>query len=159
MNTEIALVCGSDTNPGCPDSLNEETKAFYLVHAFAASIADGYRGSIWFSAIDDRYNSLLNPNLSPLPGYNAITIMREELGHYEFVGPLALGSGLMGYAFEKGPTIKWVIWSRDNNSHLITLPETPNGVIEIIETGFSNPLPVASSYTIERYPVIIEFTQ
>ncbi len=157
MNTEIALVCGSYNDPTCPDGYNEATKAFYIAHAYAASIDDDYKASIWFAAIDNRQNSLLNPNLTPLPGYNAIKLMREELGYFESTGPLALTNGLMGYGFEKDGVTKWVVWSADGTNQTLNLTSTPTSVLEMVDSGYANSLTPGTSYTIGRYPLIIEF--
>jgi hypothetical protein len=122
MNTELALLCDSCSN----DATYETTKAYYAAQSYAAAIAEGLRANTWYSVAGWRGSGFFNADLSPRPIYTAFKFGRSELRNASYIGAISASdiggtSGVMGYKFNRGDRIIWVLWSKDGNQHTITL--------------------------------------
>jgi hypothetical protein len=131
MNTEIALLCRSCTN----DPEFETAKAYYLAQAYVASLADGYRAAIWYSAYGERNSGLVDSELKPFPAFNSFYFTSYLLKNMEFTGSPDLDLRAFAYEF-RSPTLKlWAVWSKDVTSHTIELPVQPAQVYRIGPDG------------------------
>ena len=134
MNTESALICGSDTAPSVPNcssdplSPNELTKAYYAAQVYAAALAEGLRVNTWYSVMGWRNSNLLNADLTPRPVYTAMLTTRTELGGATFTRAIDEYPGVKGYAFRRAGAI-WLVWSLDGSAHTITLPSPPAALL------------------------------
>ncbi len=149
MNTELALLCDTCSN----DPVYEMSKAYYLVEAYAAAIAEGLRANIWFSLLGWRNSGLLDDRLNPRPAYHAFKFARSELRDVILMGELKNYSGLMGYEFDRGDRRIWLLWSLDGVPRSIGLPGLPLAVWDAL----GNPIPPAAAITIDFKPVYLEW--
>jgi hypothetical protein len=158
MNTELAVLCGPLGEDAClNDGVTVITQAYYVAQSYAASLADGYRASIWYSVLGGRSNGLLTSELEPLPAYYAYQFTATELGRASFRGKPSLPTGLMGYQFSKGSKTIWVIWASSSQEKTLTLPSTPTTVYRVGEDGHPVPISATSILTVGVAPVFIEF--
>jgi len=155
LNTESAIICSEDYPcDETPYSDFELTKAYYLVQAYTVAKAEGLNANIWYSAIGWRNSGLLYPDLSHHNAYDAYVITRAMLANSHFVQELHMYNGIAQYEFTRASGRKlWVIWSRDGESHPITLPSTPTNIVDAL----GNPVPVSSNLIIDIKPVYIEW--
>ncbi len=148
FNTETGVVCGSTGNePDCETSDYEMTKAYYVPQTYAAALAQGIAGNVWYSLFGWQGSELLDSSLSPLPAYTALSFARKELANAAYVSPASVPSGVRGYEFLVGGKKVWVVWSEDGNDHSLTLPSTPTGVYDSLGNAqaATNPLNVTFS--------------
>jgi len=155
LNTESAIICSDDyTCDETPYSDFELTKAYYLVQAYTVAKAEGLIANIWYSAMGWRISGLLYPDLSHHNAYDAYVITRAMLANSHFVQELHMYNGVAQYEFTRASGRKlWVIWSRDGESHPITLPSTPTNIVDAL----GNPVPVSSNLIIDIKPIYIEW--
>jgi hypothetical protein len=153
MNTEAAILCDSCTN----DPTFETTKAYYIVQEYAATIAGGLRATLWYSVLGWRNSALLNPDLSPRPGYVAYQFAQSELRDSQFVANLSpsdIGTtGVKGYKFNRSGRQIWVLWSLDGATHSMTLPGTPLKAWDALGTSMTP----SASMTIDLKPIYLEW--
>lgn len=133
FNTETAVIC-DDRYVTC-DSTYEQTKAYYVPQTYAAAIAEGLTGNVWYSLFGWRHSGLLESDLDPLPAYHAFVFGRRELDGATFVSEITAYAGVQGYEFNRDGTTLWVIWSKDGRDHSLDLPSTPTAVYD----SFGNP--------------------
>ena len=156
MITELALRCGTDaTTPACIDGDFETTKAYYIAQAFSASIAHKLQASIWFSMNGPwRNTSLLNPDLTAKPAYQAFSVARDTLASAQFSGEIGAYPGVKGYTFAKDGKAVWVLWSLDGEPHTVTLPSMPASAIDAL----GNPVVVNSlEVTVDLNPTYYQW--
>ena len=154
MNSEIALLCSSCTD----DPEFETAKAYYLVQAYVASIADGYRAAIWYSAYGDRNSGLVNRDLQPVPAFNSFAFTSYLLKNMEFAGSPDLGARTFAYEFHS-PTLKvWAVWSKDVTSRLVRLPVQPAQVYRIGPDGRQVNEPASQNLEVNSAPVFLLFS-
>lgn len=119
INTESAIVVYSDT---C-DEKCELTKAYYMPQLFTTAMAEGLKGSLWYSVHSGwRHNDLFSLSRLPLPAYQAYLVAWEVLNNATYDRELDLGAGIQGYEFTKRGHKLWVFWSLDGQEHPIELP-------------------------------------
>jgi hypothetical protein len=135
--TELALRCGpGEDDPSCTDySSNSDfakTKAYYVVESFAATIASGLQASIWYNLDGGwRNTALLFPDKSPAPAYYAFSNAVDTLLDAQFIRDIDEYPDVKGYEFTRSAYRTWVIWALDGNSHLLTLPGTPDFIQDV----------------------------
>jgi hypothetical protein len=168
MNTETALLCGSAQDPpggpGCesdPDSVFEQTKAYYITQSYAAALAEGLRAHVWYSLSGWRNSGLLYDNMSPRPAYIAFQFISKQLADAVFTGAITAQdtggtSSVLGYKFQHadGRPV-WVIWSTNRDGSTISLANPPLAVWD----AFGNPVsvPDPNALTVPLKPLFIEW--
>ena len=155
MNTESAVICaGGETCDENIGSAFEITKAYYLAQAYTAAYAIGLEANVWYSAMGWRGSGLLYPDLTHHNAYDAYVTARAMLVNSRFINELHMYNQVAQYEFIRAGSRKlWVIWSRDGESHPITLPSTPTNIVDAL----GNPIPVSSNLSIDIKPVYIEW--
>jgi hypothetical protein len=153
MNTESALLFCD----GCSsDATYETTKAYYLVQAYAAAIAEELMANIWFDVHGEWFTRLTGlvdiDTLEPLPAYYAYQFASQELEGAQYVQDVTAYTGVTGYVFDLGDRIVSVIWSRDGQDHEITLPETPSAIYDVD----GDTVTAVSDVTVGLMPLYIE---
>lgn len=119
INTETAIVVYSDA---C-DMNCELTKAYYMPQLFSTAMAEGLKGSLWYSVHSGwRHNDLFSLSRQPLPAYQAYLVAWEVLSSALYDRELDLGPGIQGYEFTTRGHKLWVLWSLDGQEHPIQLP-------------------------------------
>jgi hypothetical protein len=133
VNTESAILCNSQVTNLCNDDF-QTTKAYYVAQSYAVAIAERLRISVWYSPLGGRGESLLAPDLSPLPAYTAYRFARSELRDATFSQnlPAQVQSTAAGYVLNRGDRLIWVLWSRDGVNHTITLPGVPIAIFDAL---------------------------
>jgi hypothetical protein len=152
--TEIALVCQSQ-HVTCGDDKHQKTKAYYAVEAYAAAIADGIIGSIWFH----QYNiwnetGLMGINDTPIYDvYYAVKFAGYKIGTSNGGKNVSQGAFII-YELNTSNGRIWIAWSKDNTNHDLTFSGSlPKAAYDT----FGNPLAVASTMVIGVAPVYLEW--
>ncbi len=155
--TEGALLCPSWNTQDCdpPGTTYEDLKADYTIWLFVRSLANDFKGSIWFTLEGSGWSgsSLIGNTSAPNPAYDAFNFMTEELAEAQYLGqPLGAGGELRAYSFRvPGKTI-WVVWSVDGLAHNLTLPTGYSRVVD----KFGDPVTVTGGVLGVNSPVYIE---
>ncbi len=114
--TEVALVCDA----GCGEDF-QQTKAYFLVHAYAASIVEGVQGSFWYSLINQwRDSGLITQAYARLPAFDAFKFARSELGAAKSGSDVSQGLVRI-YEINAPKGRIWIMWSKDGNDQTIHL--------------------------------------
>jgi len=160
MNTETALICGQASDPvGTPPcqpddtSAYEKTKAYYVAQVYSTGQALGLRTSIWYSVFGWRNSALLNVDKTPRLAYTAYSVARRELRDAAFQNTLSLGTGVMGYAFNRGDRRIWVLWSMDGNAHNVNLGGTPVAINDALGASISP----SANISVDLKPLFVEW--
>jgi len=151
MNSEVALLWNNTGNL----SQFETTKQYYVVQAYATSLARNLRVAVWYGArMGWRESDLLTNADTPAAriAYNAFKFGRTELAGAAYIKDLTQYTGVMGYEFLRGNRRVWVLWSKDGSNHTITLPEFPLAIYDSDGTAKTN----ANTVTITLEPYYIE---
>lgn len=133
MNTESALLCGGPVDPpggpGCesdPSSSFELTKAYYIGPAYAAAMAAGLKANLWYTALGWRNSGLLDADLSPRPAFTAYKFARDTLQDAAYVRTLTEFTNVAGYEFQRDGRRYWILWTKNGDPQMITLPGVPS---------------------------------
>lgn len=154
VNTEVALICGrTGDEPPCQDETFQRTKANYLAQSYAAAQAAGLRANLWYSLRGWRSSGLVDGALQPLIAYQAYQASVEKVGRAAFLREVNEYPGVRGYEFVRQGTRLWVLWSQDGANHVLSLPEAPGALFDVL----SAPLPVAQELTLTLDPVYVEW--
>lgn len=138
MNTEVAVICGTGTEPHCIANEFEMTKSYYIPQAYAAGIAEDLDANLWYSLMGWRGSALIDGNFAPRPALTAFQTAMDVLEQSHFSKKIENYPGLNGYELIKNGMPVWVIWSIDGFVHNITLPSTPTYILDT----FGNTIPV-----------------
>jgi len=161
MSTETAVFWGpNQTDPPCASDAPldvELVKVHYVIHSYAAAIAEGLKTNIWYAALGGRCAALLNLDLSPKPAYHAYQFAQQQLGQALFVRQINEFPQLMGYVFQVDAKDLWVLWSLDGLPHTVSLPALPADVKRIGDDGFPVQETSAITLTIDSSPRFIGF--
>ncbi len=149
--TDLSILC---SNP-LPEV--EATKAYYLIHSYAAAVAEGWRANIWYSAFGVRCSGLLQADLTPLPAYDAYQFTVQKLGDADFIKEISQFQGVKGYEYKIPGKRLWIVWSSDGAPHEISLSEMPVLINKIGEDGKPVVEANSTSPTIDLAPRFVEF--
>lgn len=125
LNTEAALICIDQTDPGCSTPQFEYTKAYYLAHAYGGAIKDNLTANIWYSLLGWRNSGLIYDDLTTRPAYSAYVTARTQLKDSQFTQEIYSYSGVRVLEYQHGKQTTWLAWSLDGANHTITLPSIP----------------------------------
>jgi hypothetical protein len=132
LNTEVALLCGSDGKESvCQTPEFQNTKAYYLVQANTAAIANNLLGNIWYSLTGWRASGLVDGQLSPYPVYDALFFNREMLQGAIFEDEISGLPEVKTYAFKRGDERIWIMWSVSGAEVPVQLPAAPKVVYDV----------------------------
>jgi hypothetical protein len=149
MNTESALLCDN----GCSESF-DQTKASYVVQAYAAALSQGLEANLWYNMLGWRNSGLLTSDLLPLDAYHTYKFASEKIGDSKYSNKISESSGnLDGYEFLKGNRRIMVIWSKDWTTYSFNLYKAPLYVYD----AFGNSLPTTNPIAVGQMPVYIEY--
>ncbi len=148
MNTEFALLCDTCDS----DDIFENTKASYLVQAYARAIAGGLEANIWFDVTGTwgRNNGLLDRNLDPLDSFETYNYASHKLSGITRARDITGYQGITGYEFwgaacENDTACNvWILWSIDGSDHEVSLPAFPLAVQDM----YGNPDTVSQIVTV-----------
>ena len=98
-------------------------QADYVAKLYARGLALGLESVIWYGweAPGWRHMALLNDDLSPRPGAQALALAVRQLTGAEYTGPAAY-EGVEGYAFRRKSDRLQVLWSADYQPHTVRVP-------------------------------------
>lgn len=154
MVTEMALICGRDgAEPRCLAPEFADTKAAYIVEAYAAVFAQGLRAGVWYSLSGWQGSGLLDTNGQVTPAYNAYKFAAQEFSGIKGAMPITPYPGVRGYELAKANGKLWVIWSVDGDDHPIALRDTPRAIYDIS----SRPISYDGTVTVSVMPVYLEW--
>ena len=161
VSTETAVFWGPNVmdppcDPGAPLDM-ETTKVYYVVQSYAATVAEGWKASIWYSALGVRCSGLLNGDLSPKAAYYAYQFAEQKLGEAVFVRQIGEYDQVMGYEYDIPGRKLWILWSLDGQAHTLSLPEQPIEVNRVGEDGKAIQEANSLTLTIDLSPWFIEF--
>ncbi|MGD2158369.1 MAG: hypothetical protein PVG32_15940 [Anaerolineales bacterium] len=153
VNTEMALLCTSKNQEDCQTEVFNRTKANYLAQSYAAAVAEGLRGNVWYSLTGWRHSGLVDKNLNPFPAYQAYKVSLEALDKAAYWGEITDYPNTKGYDFLREGAHLWIIWSLDGNTHNIQLPNIPESILDL----FGNPIPATEEIEIGLDPIYIHW--
>ncbi len=155
FNTEVALICGGDgKEPICLTDDFQNTKAIYLVQAYAQAIDKKLTANIWYSDKGWRGTNIIDANNEPLPAYDAFVFNQQMLLGFNYLGKIGGLPSLEGYNFTDQTRDIWLLWSKNIHAENIQLPRSPNTIYDVF--GNQLPLPGADlTYTIDVAPIYI----
>jgi hypothetical protein len=155
MNTEVGLLGAA--YGGNADF--ELTKAYYVHHAYSASMADGYVANIWYSMLGDRNSGLVNPDLSPRPAFRSYEMASRWLGATNFSAVISQYTLVKGYEFRSIRNARriWLLWSANGSNQPITLPAVPLSIGRVSIDGSEEAvIPTGQSLTVGVAPIYVE---
>ncbi len=159
-NTLVDPTCSQSSPYNCPKFTLylEETKAYYVAQSYAAAIAEGFAGNIWFDGTGTwrRNNGLLTLNQTPDPlfAYKAYDFAAQMLDGAQLVTRVTDYPAISGYEFGFASSNNhiWVIWSTSASAQLIRLPAMPNAVYDVDGTA----LPAVQDLTVTTMPIYLD---
>jgi hypothetical protein len=156
INTETALICGrSGSEAPCITDEFAQTKASYAVQSYAMALAEGLLGNVWYSINGWRASGLVNRGGEPLPVYQAIRFQGQLLNDLGFVGRLTPAEGVTGYEFRRDGRRVWLLWTQDDQEHLLALPSAPLAAYDML----GNALPPVAEWLVTPWPVYLEWQE
>ena len=154
INTEIALLCGSDgKEPVCQSDEFSKTKANYVAQSYAAALAEGLSGNVWYSLTGWRASGLVDNTLQPNEAYVAYKFSESKLGSATFVREVSEFPGLMGYEFVGESGKVWILWSHDDVGQGVQLPSLPLNISNV----YGEPISPDQLITVTQSPIYIEW--
>ena len=161
FDTEYALFCGDEYFNTCSGFQGEleATKAYYVVQFMTNAMADNYKAAVWYKTMGGGRNvSILKPDLTPLPVYNAYKFTNQQIGNTQYSQQIS-DPDFVIHEFKKANAKIWIVWTKDNLTHTLTLPTLPSGIYRIGTDG--NPIsdPPTDAITLDMAPAIIVFAQ
>lgn len=150
FNTESGVICGKTGEESvCTDNNFIQTKAYYVVEAYAAALAEQLDGNLWFSLKGWRASGLLDASMQPVPAYNAYRFASQQLHNHVFKEYLTDYAGVKGLAFQGDGQRIWILWSQDGNAHPIQLSAMPSAIYNI----YGEAQPLGTQITISQAPM------
>jgi len=155
-NSEFALFHGT---PGelATNSSVEATKSAYIIESMAGFLAIGDKSAIWHEVLGDRNNSLLNPDLSPRPAYNAYKAANAILSYASYARRVNDDPNFVIHEVNKMGKKIWIVWTVDNQAHTLTLPAVPQAVTVLDALGNPTAGTPGATITLDIAPAIIQF--
>jgi hypothetical protein len=152
FNTESSVICGKTGEESvCTDDTFNQTKAYYVVEAYAATLAENLDANLWFSLKGWRASGLIDASMQPVPAYHAYSVASQQLLNHYFTGYITDYSGVKTLAFQGTGQRLWILWSIDGNAHSIQLDSMPSAIYNI----YGEAQPVGTQTTIAQAPVYI----
>lgn len=156
INTETAIICGVDGKEAvCQSDEFSQTKASYIVQSNTVAQAEGLWGNIWYSLHGWRASGLVDKNGEPYPVYHALRFNAEKLKDLDYVGEITQFHNVTVYEFYQDGKRLWVVWSRDEEEHLIKLPSLPSSAFDML----GEPLTLDRSWEVTILPVYLEWQE
>ena len=135
----------------------ENTKASNIVQTHTYAKALGLKTNIYFQVYGWRCSALLEDKDTPVqPAYDAYSLAANKIGHADFVRQITAFQDVLVFEFEypESGSKFWVVWSLDGEEHLIELPYTPVGILDMA----GNAIPAAGvNFTVSIIPHYIDF--
>ncbi len=155
INTEVALLCGSDgKEPICQSEEFSKTRANYVAQSYAAALAEGLAGNVWYSLTGWRASGLVNNALQPNEAYDAYKHSESKLGNATFVREISDFPDVMGYEFTGESSKVWILWSLNDTGQMVQLPSLPL----IISNVYGEAIPSDQLIMVTQSPIYIEWT-
>ena len=152
IDTEAALICSTCI----PEMQHERAKTWYIPELFAAGMAEGLRGVLWYS-YEGWYGSGLVDGNQLAPSAEAIRVAHAKFGDATYIGqivPSDVGTvGVMGYKFKQGNRTLWLLRSYDVHERVITFKTPPTTISDPLNT----PMQPSTSLTLTLKPLYIEW--
>lgn len=177
-NTEVAILCG-DNQGSAEDYCAQEpvnyafqnTKAYYVVQAYAVARWLNLRTNIWYSYYGWRDSGLYNSALQKVEAaYNAYDLANQHIDRARSAAKLSLGTDVMAYEFNHPDRRVWVMWYVGGdplNGALttnVTLPQAPQAIYRWINVGSGGTAPgtyqqdvLTQTLTVGRAPIFVVF--
>jgi len=134
------------------------TKTYYIAKVYATSIAEGFQATIWYDLSTNwAYSSLLNRDLTYTDAFWAFQTAKNSFGAASFVRQIIEFDNVMGYEFDRGDRIIWLIWSKDGSSELIYLPSIPLSAWDVLNKPVEVPVLVTDPLQVGLEPVYLEW--
>ncbi len=157
FHTEGALLCPEYDTVNCntPNSAFFESQADYVVWLFVRNWGNNIVATIWFTldAPGWRYGGLLDGTQSPKPAYNALKFLTEKLNSASYAGRVLQNTSVAGYEFKTNAKKIWVMWSPDENPHLVNLPSNAGNAFD----KYGNSISISGNQLTVNSPVYVEF--
>lgn len=180
INTEVGLICGNDAfDPHCEDpALNlsfQNTKAYYVVQAYAYARWLSFKANIWFNYFGWRSSGLWNANIDkPEAAYNAYDFASQKISRASAVNQITTYSNVKGFEFMRSNQRLWILWytggdpANGTATTTVDLPNVPSAIWRWVKVGSGTAndgtyqpeqinQAAATSVVIGRAPLIVEF--
>jgi hypothetical protein len=150
--TEVALVCQA----GCGDIVHQKTKAYFAVEAYAAGIAEGLYGTVWYHQYNvwNQTGLMESDNNTIYDAFYATKFASQEIGTTQGGKNVSQGAFLI---YELNTSAKgriWVVWSKDGSTHSLTFSGT---LPKTAFNTFGSVLTVQSSMDVGAAPIYLQW--
>jgi hypothetical protein len=157
LHTEGSLICSERSrycNP--PGADFYEAQADYAVWLFVRNWAAGLLGTTWYDLQDGgwRYSGLIGPDGTARPSYHSYKFLTEELRGATYVRRVTGYDGIDIYEFRLARGVVWVLWTPDEVTRALTLPE---GTLRVLDKYGADVTPSTGVLSV-RHPVYVEIT-
>ena len=157
MVTEAALLCSGDSCPPNDPEYDPDfvaTKTYYIAKVYAASIYEGFQATIWYDLRTNWENSaLLKKDLSYTDAFWAFQTAKNSLRDSNSFSKIS-ESGIVGYKFDRGDRIIWLVWSLDGSMHVFSLPSEPLAAWDVLNNTVSV---TGSTMLVGMEPIYLEW--
>ena len=162
-NTEVALICGREGvyEPACETTAFENTKAIYLVQAYALAYTRNLRINSWYMYFGWRNSDLKNQDtLIYLPAFYSYQFVGQLWANVNSGKEVYLGSGIKAVELSSGSDKFWVAWSYNDTTRSVNLPAGTTGVWKWnASSSRYEAVSYGSSVSFGFAPVVIKFKQ
>ncbi len=154
INTETGVIKWGASATVTSEPNFDLTKTYYVPQTYAASIAEGIAGNIWFDMFGWFGSGLLRGDDTLVPAYDAMKVGRQRLNAVKYIGEITSAdvgaTKVAGYKFNRGDRKVWVVWSKDGATHNATFATAPLEVVDALgaaqSTGTSIPITIKPLY-------------
>lgn len=160
INTEVALICGTDGSESyCQTNDFRNTKAYYVTQAYAGAYLDGLKAAIWYHIFGWRASQLMNTSLEVEPAYNAYDFAATRFGQANGAWEVNVGDAkVKAIDFSLPNKTVRLMWALDLSSHTIQVPGSASGIwVWNTSTGMYQPASITSTINVTVAPVYIEY--
>jgi hypothetical protein len=121
--TETSQICGWCTDILLPGLF--DMQANMVPRSFPRAMADDISGFVWYTLEEQfwRYCSLLDQWMLPKPAYSSYQTFMHMVSNADLLGPVAYGDGIEAYTFVEGPKRIDIIFSIDDVTYTILVPQ------------------------------------
>jgi hypothetical protein len=157
FHTEGSLICPRSNTIDChpPDNAFYEAQADYVVWLYIRNWANGIKATIWyeFEGPGWLYTGLLDAAQNPKPAYDSLKFLTQELGTATYKDRVLENTAVAGYEFTTGSKAIWVLWSPDEEPHIVALPSTATKAFD----KYGNEITLTGNQITVDSPVYVEF--
>ncbi|MCP4361185.1 MAG: hypothetical protein GY796_24520, partial [Chloroflexi bacterium] len=101
-----------------------EMQADFAVRTFVRGMSEDVMGFIWYTLNGPgwRHTGMFNSDQTPRPVYTAYQTLNNQLKGTTYAAPAEHGIWVEGYIFTSRTRLVQVLWSRNDATHVVSIP-------------------------------------